>query len=135
MSINRFCFFCLLLLSLSSGFARENDLATKTMCLTRGIISHSPELIKCQQGDRIYLDEARVAPKNLGGFVLIDEDTTVYLPILFTDDLGIFTSASKDFWEKPVHQICNDCNHQWQGGVFSFRCPVCRSKNISNIRS
>ena len=95
MSIIRFCYFCLLFFSLSKSFGSEKDLATQTMYLTRGIISHSPELIKWQNGDRIYLDERCVTKKNMGGFVHVDADTKVYLPIIFTDEHGIFTSISK----------------------------------------
>ena len=139
MKIMRYFYLCLFFFSLPTGLFSEHyqdeneQLAIQTIYLTHGIISQAPELIKWQDGDKIYLDERRIKKKNRGGYVCLNNETEVYLPTIFSDEQGIFTSTSKDFLKKPFIFICNECNFKWDGGVFTMRCPECRSKDISNI--
>ncbi|NGX45254.1 MAG: hypothetical protein K940chlam2_00399 [Chlamydiae bacterium] len=111
---------------------------SQTIYLTHGIISRSPEIIKWQNGDKIYIKEQFVKKKmddGLGGMIHIDSENQFYLPLVLFDECGYFTSVSRDFWDKPFHQICNSCKHEWQAGLFGSKCPKCRSTNISNIPS
>ncbi|NGX60523.1 MAG: hypothetical protein KR126chlam3_01699 [Chlamydiae bacterium] len=111
---------------------------SQTIYLTHGIISCSPEIIKWKDGDKIYIKEEFVAKQKddgLGGVIHIDSENQLFLPLILSDEYGYFTSVSRDFWDKPFHQICNKCQFEWEGGVFATRCPSCGSRDISNIPS
>lgn len=98
------------------------------------IISQSPELIKHREEERIYLEDRRICPELFGAYAFLENGEEVYLPLVFNDESGVFFFRSLHFFaKKPFKFVCNDCRYEWEGGVFTTRCPSCRSKDISNV--
>ena len=111
---------------------------SQTICLTYGILTQAPEIIKFESGEKIYIrDEAvhKDSGGDLGGFVDLDRENHVYLPYLLSDHLGFYTSVLRNFWSKAFYQRCNNCHHEWEAKWHEFKCPRCQSSDFSNVPS
>lgn len=95
------------------------------------IVTESPNIIKQRQNQKLYIDENRIHQVAKGAYLLLDNGESAYLPYLLTDILGPYLPASyEQIAKKPFKCICNDCHFEWEGGVFTMRCPNCNSRNI-----
>ena len=64
-------------------------------------MAQSPEIIKSQDGEKVYIDEQFVEKNDdLGGMIHIDSENQVYLPLLLSDEFGYYTSTLREFWSK-----------------------------------
>lgn len=100
-------------------------------------MAQSPEIIKFQDAEKIYIDEQFVEKDedNLGGMIHIDSENHVYLPLLLSDEIGYFTSILRELWFKAFHQRCNKCMYEWEAKWYEYECPRCGSRDYSNVPS
>lgn len=120
------------LFSIQQNAQLENDLMEKHLHLINDIITRSPKAIKFSEADKTYLYSNRLDFDDKGYYILLDNGDIVSTNLLFTDNQGTFLPKTSHFFEKkPFKCICNSCKYEWEGGVFTTRCPQCRSKDIS----
>lgn len=87
--------------------------------------------------DRLYLDQDRVAMDRDGGYILLDDGSYFFSTDAKIDEYGAYLPIPT--MSKPGQKlficICNDCNHKWYGGAFTWRCPrkECQSTNFRTV--
>ncbi len=100
------------------------------------ILAEAPEIIKKYDSDKFYLDESRIISNNeeISFIKTNKKDIPLHRSLIFSDHNGKYLSYSKEILAKKMFKhVCNDCDFEWEGGAFTFRCPNCRSTDISNV--
>jgi hypothetical protein len=120
------------------GNSSEEDLIFQSIEISQAILKQSPNMIQSLEQDKLYLKEDRVCSMDNGTFLLLDNDQTFYLPhgyVLFNHHGYFLPNSYEILAKKPFKNVCLDCKHEWEGGVFTYRCPKCHSNRIINVPS
>lgn len=133
-------FACIILVRFSNVSANsvDEERIFQVLEMSYAISEKSPEIIKDQDPDKFYLKNSRISPTEQGAYLLLDNGQQIHLPLgfVFYDHEGYFLPASHEILtKKPFKNVCLDCEYEWEGGVFTFRCPKCHSFNIVNVPS
>ena len=135
----RFMFVLMLLGWTSNVFGNdfeEEQLIFQAIETTSVILEQFPQVITSCEHDRAYLRSDRVRPIDQGVYLLLDSNQTCYLPkgFVLSDATGCFLPTSYAILaKKPFKNVCLTCKHEWEGGVFTVRCPKCYSTDIVNV--
>jgi hypothetical protein len=116
----------------------EDELVLQSVEMSRMIFDRSPTIVRTYEADKLYLEPTRVFPTQEGAYLLLDDHQNLYLPIGFVlaDSNGYFLPTSYEvLTKKSFKNVCLDCKHEWEGGVFTYRCPRCHSTRIVNVPS
>jgi len=121
------------------GNSSEEELIFQSLGISQAISEQSPNIIKSLEQDKLYLKENRVCSIDQGMLLLLDDGQTFYLPhgYVFASHDGYFLPNSYEFFltKKPFKNVCLKCGYEWEGGVFTYRCPKCQSDRIVNVPS
>jgi hypothetical protein len=122
----------------SNVFANSaaDDLIFQSLEMSQIVSDRSPGIIESKKTDRMYLKKDRISPVDQGAYLFFDDGQIMYFPrgFVLLDDEGYFLPTSYGLLaKKPFKNVCLDCKYEWEGGVFTWRCPKCFSTNIVNI--
>ena len=79
--------------------------------------------------EKLYIDERNICLTKSGVF-LDTEEGLISLEQVFLDEFGYYVMSSQSCEKKMFKCVCNECRFEWEGGVFTIRCPNCGSKNF-----
>jgi len=127
----------LLFLSLSlTLFAETNQKESEERILLEHIqavaqlLLYTPEAMLFNDGDKCYVDERIVIQNEGKDSIPLQNGNFLTLPARLVDANGSFLLASLVSSKKLFKCKCNNCPHEWYGGVFTMYCPNCGSSDF-----
>lgn len=121
-----------LAMSLSLFGQTSQTLLLKHLDASHDILVNAPHVIEeCVEG-KLYLNESAI----YDSFYLdLEDGRTLSLPERLQDSQGSYLVSHSSVAKKPFKLICNKCNHEWEGGVFTVYCPKCGSRDWRIVRN
>lgn len=108
--------------------------------VVESILDCAPESVDSIRQNKIYFDTGKTYQICDQWFLETDYYGDLFLPGAVHDDEGVSISLANNPHDvKPKRKkklfklVCNSCLHEWEGGVFTIRCPKCRSKDFSIV--
>lgn len=105
--------------------------------ISQTVLFESPNAVVTLSDGKVYLDQEKLydTEDEQSKYLLLDDGNYLFIPFLFWDENGCYLSNSYEFLaKKPLKNVCNKCNHEWEKGGIVIWCPNCGSTNIrSNV--
>jgi hypothetical protein len=83
---------------------------------------------------KLYINESRIFLKENSIGIELDDGNFFISKCLSSDEEGFFLSCCKLLeLNKLFKLICQNCGHEWAGGVFTYCCEKCGSHDFSVV--
>ncbi len=113
----------------------SHDIHLDHMKASSQIVLHAPELIIGLQEGKLYLDERQIHKVDHKLFFFLPNGDQLFIPLFFQDRLGLYLPTLNKVGNKLFKCVCNNCDFEWEAGVFDFWCPNCGSSDFSVFRN
>ncbi len=69
----------------------------------------------------------------MSALLQMDDGEVLHIPLLYEDEEGYFIPISLEIVGNKLFKLhCNNpnCRYEWEGRVFDYQCPRCKSTDI-----
>ncbi|PIS02733.1 MAG: hypothetical protein COT85_01500 [Chlamydiae bacterium CG10_big_fil_rev_8_21_14_0_10_42_34] len=101
---------------------------------SRKVVAYAPGAIKNYEDAKLYICENQIYKSSSGSFLCLSSGECLSLPPMPVDSIGPYLVTLNMVDDKFFKNVCNNCGHEWSGGLFDVWCPNCGSTDWDTVR-